>query len=212
MRVLGLDACRGKWLVVWLDDGRFAEAWLASDAAAVVAGSRDAAAIGVDIPIGLPPTPGREPDRAAREFVGERRSSVFATFPASVLSAPTYDAAKAVCLARGWPQPSIQSYGMRHRIFELDRLAADERIIEVHPEVSFRELVGRTLLPKRTPPGISERRLALARAGIDVPDLPYPPDDVLDAAVVAWSAMRYAAGRALPLPDGHQARIGAIWR
>src|SRR6266498_5901111 len=75
-----------------------------------------------------------------------------------------------ICVAEGWPKPSIQSYGMRHRIIEIARLAAaDERIVEVHPEVSFRELLGRTLSPKRTGSGGSERRLALARAGIDLP-------------------------------------------
>jgi predicted RNase H-like nuclease len=173
----------------------------------------DAAAIGVDIPIGLPEAPLREADRAAREFVGERRSSVFATFPSAVLEAPSYEEAKAISIAREWPKPSIQSYGMRHRILEIARLAAaDERVFEVHPEVSFRELVGRTLSPKRTGSGALERRLALADAGIDLPDLPHPLDDVLDAAVVAWSAMRYASGKAVPLPQGHQARIGAIWR
>jgi Protein of unknown function (DUF429) len=81
MKALGLDACRGKWLAVVLDEGRFDDARLASDAAALVSAWPDAAAIGVDIPIGLPETPLREADRAAREFVGERRSSVFATFP-----------------------------------------------------------------------------------------------------------------------------------
>jgi predicted RNase H-like nuclease len=173
----------------------------------------DAAAIGVDIPIGLPETPSREADRAAREFVGKRRSSVFATFPSVVLTAQTYEEAKAICVARGWPKPSIQSYGMRHRILEIARLAAtDQRIVEVHPEVSFRELLGRTLSPKRTGSGGSERRLALAKAGIDLPEMPYPLDDVLDAAVVGWSAMRYAHGKALPLPPSHQARVGAIWR
>jgi hypothetical protein len=45
-----------------------------------------------------------------------------------------------------------------------------------------------------------------------VPDLPYPTEDVLDAAVAAWSALRYARGEARPLPAGHSARIGAIWR
>jgi hypothetical protein len=30
--------------------------------------------------------------------------------------------------------------------------------------------------------------------------------------VTAWSAMRYAHGKALPLPHGYQARVGAIWR
>lgn len=213
MKALGLDACRGKWLAVFLDEGHFDDARLGSDAAALVATWPDAAAVGVDIPIGLPETPLREADRAAREFVGERRSSVFATFPSVVLEAPTYEEAKAICDGFGWPKPSIQSYGMRHRILEVARLAAaDERVFEVHPEVSFRELLGRTPAPKRTGLGGSERRLALADAGIDFPDLPHPLDDVLDAAVAAWSAMRYAHGKALPLPHAYQARVGAIWR
>jgi predicted RNase H-like nuclease len=102
---------------------------------------------------------------------------------------------------------------MRRRIFEIARLAAaDERVFEVHPEVSFRELLGRTPSSKRTASGASERRLALAEAGIDLPDLPYPLDDVLDAAIVAWSAMRYAHGKALPIPQGHRPQVGAIWR
>ena len=101
---------------------------------------------------------------------------------------------------------------MRHRIFESAGLAAaDERVVEVHPEVSFRELIGRPPSPKRTAAGPSERQLALATAGIDVPDLPYPFEDVLDGAVAAWSALRYAR-EAVPLPDGHAGRIGAIWR
>jgi predicted RNase H-like nuclease len=213
MKALGLDACRGKWLVVALDDGHFEDARLASDAAALISEFPDAAAIGVDIPIGLPETPSRDADRAARAFVGERRSSVFATFPSVVLEAPTYEEAKAICVRRRWPMPSIQSYGMRHRILEIARLAAaDERVVEVHPEVSFRELIGRTPSPKKTGLGGSERRLALADAGVELPDLPHPLDDVLDAAVTAWSAKRYAQGDALSLPEGHQARIGAIWR
>ena len=73
MKALGLDACRGKWLAVVLDEGRFDDARLASDAATLVTAWPDAAAIGVDIHIGLPETPLREADRAAREFVGERR-------------------------------------------------------------------------------------------------------------------------------------------
>jgi predicted RNase H-like nuclease len=102
---------------------------------------------------------------------------------------------------------------MRHRILEVEELAAiDPRIFEVHPEVSFRELAGQPLASKRTASGAAERRLALARVGIEVPDLPYPLEDVLDAAVSAWSAARYARGEALSLPRGHGERIGAIWR
>jgi predicted RNase H-like nuclease len=101
VRVVGLDACRGRWLAVALDEGHFDDARLGSDAAVLVSAWPDAAAIGVDIPIGLPQTPLREADRAARVFVGERRSSVFATFPSVVLEAPTYEDAKAICVARG---------------------------------------------------------------------------------------------------------------
>lgn len=213
MTVVGIDACKGKWLAISLDKGRFSEVRFGSDATQLVETWPDAVAVGIDIPIGLPDRLGREADRAAREFVGERRSSVFPTFPKFILAAETYDEAKALCVSQGWPRPSIQSYGMRHRILEVERLAsADERVFEVHPEVSFRELSGRPLGSKRTASGAAERRSALSSAGIELPDLPYPLEDVLDAAVAAWSAARYAEGRALPLPAGHSARIGAIWR
>jgi predicted RNase H-like nuclease len=210
--VIGLDACRGKWLAVTLDNGRFVGSGLGS-AASLVSAWPGATAIGVDVPIGLPETPDRDADWEARRFVGARRSSVFPTFPRSVLEAATYEDAKALCVAHGWPQPSIQSFGMRHRILEIAPLAeADERIVEVHPEVAFRELVGRPLAPKRTPVGSSERRDALRTAGVDLPELPYPLDDVLDAAVAAWTAARFARGEAAPLPEDHASRIGAIWR
>src|SRR6266487_5109767 len=98
MKALGLDACRGKWLAVALDEGHFDDARLASDAAALVTAWPDAAAIGVDIPIGLPETPRREADRAAREFVGERRSSVCATFHSEVDQKPTDQDKQAISL------------------------------------------------------------------------------------------------------------------
>ena len=63
-----------------------------------------------------------------------------------------------------------------------------------------------------TSAGASARQEALFEAGVELPDLPYPYEDVLDAAVSAWSAGRYARGDALPLPEAHRGRIGAIWR
>jgi hypothetical protein len=35
---------------------------------------------------------------------------------------------------------------------------------------------------------------------------------LLDATVAAWTAARFARGEALPLPEDHEERIGAIWR
>jgi predicted RNase H-like nuclease len=106
---------------------------------------------------------------------------------------------------------------MRKRILELEAPSrADERIIEVHPEDSFRELSGAPLSSKHSWNGTMERRRALLRAGIELPDGlnagAARTDDVLDAAVAAWSAQRYASGMRESLPRGHHGRVGAIWR
>jgi predicted RNase H-like nuclease len=96
------------------------------------------------------------------------------------------------------------------------------RIIEVHPEVSFRELAGAPLeYGKKTYNGTMMRLKLLERAGIDIPaELGsvggVALDDVLDAGAAAWTAARYVQGEARSLPpsadwqrDGE--RVIAIW-
>ena len=96
----------------------------------------------------------------------------------------------------------------------------DERIYEVHPEVSFVALTGHHLAPKQRWNGHTERREVLVRAGIVIDNElrqagPAATDDILDAAVAAWSARRIAIGAAVSLPqppehDGNGHQI-AIW-
>lgn len=95
----------------------------------------------------------------------------------------------------------------------LDRLAAGESPahFEVHPEVSLAGLCREIeepqfLASKKSWTGLQERLRLLGAAGITVPaDLGPPgaagPDDVVDAALAAWSASRKAAGIAVCLPD-----------
>src|SRR5262249_44250360 len=154
----------------------------------------------------------RPADIAARRFVGARASSVFPTPVRAVLEAETYAEARAVAVELTGKSVSAQSYALRHRILEVDEHAErDERVIEVHPEVSFSELGRRPLLSKHRTDGLAERRGLLEGAGIDLPDeVPWVAEpDLLDASVAAWSAGRYARGEALPLPEGHRERIGA---
>jgi predicted RNase H-like nuclease len=164
---------------------------------------------------------GRPADTAARAFVGpERASSVFSTLPAEVLVAPTYAKAAEIAVRVLGKSRSRQSYALGDRIFEVAEIvASDHRIIEVHPEVSFRALRGEPLrYSKHTWSGIAERRTLLAAAGILLPDhLPggghAAPDDVVDAAAAAWSAMRVALGRSSTLPaepSGNPADGGVI--
>jgi predicted RNase H-like nuclease len=213
--VAGLDACRTGWVAVVLDDGRFADAFVAATFTDALAQLDGAAALGVDIPIGLP-ADGAGPrlaDQAARSFVGARRGSVFPTPPRAALLAPTYADARRVL-----PSLSAQSYALRHKILEVDA-GLSERVFEVHPEVSFAALnAGPLPHAKRTWNGMMLRRHLLAGAGIEVPHAldrcDAPADDVLDAAVVAWTARRKARGEALTLPaepPGDGGRAIAIW-
>ena len=152
---------------------------------------------------------------AARRFVGPRASSVFTTPIRPVLEAPTYAEARRLSTELTGRSVSAQTYALAKRILEVDDYAPhDERVIEVHPEVSFRELARRPLESKHRLGGLFERRALLEQAGIDIPATAprVSEPDLLDATIAAWTAQRYARGEALPLPEGHSERLGAIWR
>ncbi len=217
MQVLGVDGHPRGWVGVVLDGGRFSEAALARTLAELLGHFPEAAVVGVDIPIGLPERQ-RRADQAARDFVGLRRVSVFPTPPKRVLEQPSHAEAVRECRRLGLGGISRQAYALRGKILEADPWPrGDERMVEVHPEVSFREMA-RESLPwaKTTWNGLMLRRSLLARVGIHVPDRidddRTPAVDLLDAAAAAWSAHRYALGRGIPLPADTTARIGAIWR
>ncbi|MDQ4030219.1 MAG: DUF429 domain-containing protein [Actinomycetota bacterium] len=200
MIAAGADAARGAWLAVVVDDGRFADAGIYEDLGSLLAALPEAAAVAVDVPIGLPP-PGqrRRADIEARTFVGPRRSSVFFAPSAEALAPSSYREARAI-----QPSLSAQAYALRRAI--LDAASCDTaRLHEIHPEVSFRALAGEPLpFSKRTWNGQMRRRRLLLEAGVAIPDeLPVglaPADDVLDAAVAAWSATRIARGEHALLP------------
>jgi predicted RNase H-like nuclease len=180
-------------VAIVLDEGRFADSLFAATFAQLLGELPTAAAIGVDIPIGLPRDGVRAADIAARAFVGLRQGSVFPTPPCAALDAATYTEAR-----RLLPSLSAQSFALGRKILEVEA-ALEERVFEVHPEVSFAALAGRHLpYSKRSWNGQTERRRLLASAGIDLPDElsagQAAADDVLDAAIAAWSAARWARG------------------
>ncbi|GAB2679576.1 DUF429 domain-containing protein [Kribbella swartbergensis] len=168
------------------------------------------AVVGVDIPIGLPITGARQADVLARRVVGRRASSVFSTPVREALVAATHAEASAVNLRATGKGLSQQAYALARKILEVDAWAptAACAVIEVHPEVCFATMAGRPLThPKSTWAGGEERRRLLANAGMQVPADIGPAgesaavDDVLDAAAAAWTARRYAEGRALAYPE-----------
>ncbi len=221
VRALGVDAA-GKhgWVGVVVDASGFVGAQVGA-LADLVAWAEPVAAIGVDIPIGSVPGGVRAADQLARAELGPRRSSVFAAPPAEVLDAPTYAEANQRLAALGLPLMSRQAWALVPKMLEALALAEqDPRIVEVHPEVSFRQMAGAPIAwSKKSWNGLLLRRRLLAGAGIrladELPELTgVVADDVVDAAAAAWSAHRRALGAARSLPDPPEQAGGrsvAIW-
>jgi predicted RNase H-like nuclease len=208
-RVMGVDACKKGWVGV---SGELRGYFGVTIGELVAAAERDGAlaVVGVDIPIGLPIAGPRQADVLARGLVGRRASSVFSTPVRAALLAATHAEASAVNLRATGKGLSQQAYALARKILEVDAWAptAGCAVIEVHPEVCFATMAGRPLVhPKSTWAGAEERRQLLAIAGLRVPaDIgrageSAAVDDVLDAAAAAWTAGRYAEGRAIAYPE-----------
>jgi predicted RNase H-like nuclease len=215
MRAVGVDGWRGGWVAVVLDDGERAAILVAAGLAEIAAACPDAAAIGVDMPLGLVARGWRQADDLAAARLGAHRSRVFRVPPRPAWSAATHREAVAVCRELTDPPAgfSVQAWSLREKIREADKVRGQQpRLLhEVHPELSFAELNGGTVIAagKKTWNGQMTRRAVLARAGIRLPDDLaeagiVPADDILDAAAVAWTAARIARGQAASFPSPPQ--------
>jgi len=214
MRVTGVDACRGGWVAVSLDG---TGPWIPAAvrvhetlAGLLGPGSGTEAAVvtGIDMPLGLLAAGWREADLAARARLGPRRSSVFAIPPRAVWEQASYQAAGERCRALTGQGFSIQAWGLRAKLLEADRYrqTCGHPLYEVHPELAFSAMAGAPLAhSKHTAAGREQRRALLSQAGITLPALARAPvTDTLDAAAVAWSARRIAAGQAVVIPGKPQ--------
>ncbi len=218
VRVLGVDGCRGGWVAVALEDGRFAEVDTVSSIGDLV--DDPAVVIGIDMPMGETTPGARAGEAAARRFLGPRRSTIF-TPPPLAAAVDDYDAAKRIAVATTGKSISKQAWNLLPKMREVaPHWARDPlRLREAHPECTFAAMAGAPLASsKKTREGLGDRRALLHTHGIAVPDDRLPgsqPDDVLDAAAVAWSAHRIASGIAMSLPDPpeHDAdgRPVAVW-
>ena len=183
----------------------------------------EAKIIGIDMPLGLVDRGDREADTAARKFLKGQSSSVFNSPPRPVLAAGDYSEAQVLSQRVNGKGISKQSFAIVPKIIEVDAFIDDERLFEVHPEVSFRLLNGGEMLAhKKTTWGGLHLRLALLQSnGIELPDdlgdaNDVGIDDAVDAAAAAWSARRIGAGKAKQLPAepaqrDRRGRVIAIW-
>ncbi len=205
--VAGIDWHKRGWVAVVLREPCVADVFVDTDLGGLVERLAEVVCIGVDMPIGLPDCE-RAADSLAREYVGPRWNSVFMTPPREVLEAESYFEANEIAPAlTGGKKISQQAWALRHNIMRVEAVAAgNPRLIEIHPEVSFREMSGGAVAyPKSSWNGHSLRRRWLADAGIVLPDHlaeggNVPIADILDAGAAAWTAKRYARGTACSFP------------
>jgi predicted RNase H-like nuclease len=212
LSALGMDAARKDWVGVVLDpEGWFVAALTARSISPLVdAVDGEIGVVAIDMPIGLPDTGSRRADAAARRMLGGRHSSVFSSPARSVMVAETYEAAAAAHHAATGKGLTVQTWGLRAKLIEVDLWVRSEpavRVVEVHPEVSFAAMKKSPLTAsKHSWTGQAERRQLLANAGGEIPtDLGEAGrcgvDDVLDAAAAAWTARRVLTGVAQRAPD-----------
>jgi len=219
----GIDGCRAGWLVVLAHpQARHAEGHQVTicsrfdDVLALLPPSTVSA---VDIPIGLlaeQQPGGRDCDRCARRLLGRRASSVFTPPTRPLLDATHYAQVRGHGL-------SMQGFNILPKIREVDRVMTpvlQQRVYEAHPELAFQALAGQPIQNrKKTVAGREERLRALE-------NIPSPlfhgirtafrhilrvckradvaPDDILDAYVLVWTALRIWRAQAQRVPRSPQ--------
>ena len=227
-KVAGADGCKAGWLVVVasparrssrLDPGCALELkrfFVAATFAEVLSQANDCKLVCVDIPIGL--TEGgkpRECDIAARKVLrGRRASSVFPVPIRPCLSAKDCEMASNISLEHCGKRLNRQSFAILEKIRQVDGLMTpllQRRVREIHPEISFWALNNKTpvLSKKKTLAGRVERIKLLSPIFSDLENFvakvrirdKVAADDVLDAVVAAWTAIKALIGKTKTLPD-----------
>lgn len=218
--VVGVDGCRAGWVTCRLGceslDLEFRVSAKFSDLAERFS---DARCIAVDIPIGLRDDGGeRGCDVEARAALAYPRAfSVFRVPARRLLQEATHGAANRISSELFGTGISLQSFHIMPKIREVDSHMTEvrqSRIFEVHPEVCFWAMASRPMLHgKKARAGYDERAALLTEhLGVQFPNAAnwrdfwglrgegLGRDDVIDATVAAWSALRVVRGIARKFP------------
>jgi predicted RNase H-like nuclease len=224
MRLLGLDGCRGGWVVAEGDESLSTVRFSVACDIGVLLDAADPAStrVAIDMPIGLPHDGPRACDLAARALLrAPRASSVFPAPTRAALPALDYATACLLNLEACGRRLSRQAFAIFPKLRAVDCAMTPERqrwVREAHPEVTFAALAGAgrgLAAAKRLPAGRAERLALLAmhlpaltearidaeRANLGGP-LVVGRDDLVDAAVLLVTAWRIASQQARVFPAG----------
>lgn len=204
--VYGVDGCGdGRWVACRATCQGPREFRVFEDIDDLWKNARSARLILIDVPIGTSWSK-RECDRRAKSLLSKWSARVYLIPHREVLAEPDQSRASAMNKERAAWGVSSQTWGICPQILGVDRfLAANPEatavLRECHPEICFWSLNGQRVVGKRkdTPEGRTIRRDLLRRELPETGSLIdeaimrlkglAKPDDILDAAVAAWTAM-----------------------
>lgn len=213
--VVGIDGCKAGWIAVGqqLPQGPV-KAAIVTKVVELETHFPGWSMLAVDMPIGLPDSGSRRADISARRFVQPRGSSVFPALNRPLLSCGDYREACSLSWELSRKLITQQAWNLKEKICDVDELvepaSVRAKVWEVHPEVSFRLLLGSPLLfSKRSKEGFAIR-LALIEKwlpgafGLIRPNymvIEADNDDILDALAALWSGWRILEGKAKYFPE-----------
>jgi predicted RNase H-like nuclease len=211
MFVAGVDGCRAGWVCFKVEVTSLAASVAVIELPSLLKNRpSDLACLGIDIPIGLL-NGSRACDTVARKLLGQPSgSSVFSAPCRAALGAKSHAESSEINRQKTTRGLSQQAWGIAPKIKQVDdAITSDcqQWAFEVHPEVCFWALNQRRPMMhnKKTQDGAAERIAALRPVFPEierhVANRPrrVGADDLLDAAVAAWTALRLHTGEALPI-------------
>jgi predicted RNase H-like nuclease len=205
--LIGIDGCPGGWLAVFVQERSRLRAQVFPNFGDLLNAVPPGSVIGVDIPIGLPNTGPRPCDLEARQRLKMPRSaSVFPAPLRACLGATSYKEAAKIRYKIEGKKMSLQAFGILKKVAEVDALLLNdkrlaERVVEVHPEVSFMEWNSKRPMKhsKHKQEGKAERAKliekewpnAIESLRIDLRGENYALDDLYDSLSALWSMGRW---------------------
>lgn len=203
---VGIDGCRGGWLVCLLFKSGRVNFLLLSQLEQINQHLRTSIPVFIDMPFGLQEKGERQCDKEARRLLGKRRSTIFITPCRPAVFANDYAEACKINQICSGKKISIQAWNITPKIRELDHFLRNntqwqKAFFESHPELCFASLNNGQILnqSKKTEQGWKQRiRLLQNYLNIKRIDLEQwreklgrsqiQFDDLLDAAVLSICA------------------------
>lgn len=211
--IAGADGCPAGWICVTKDLANGTNAHhLYPTAQALIFQNPVPDILAIDIPIGLTNADGRQCDSQARALLGARHVCVFSAPIRPALHCATRQQASHVTQVVDGRGVGCQAWAIVPKVREVDAVlsanpALQQRVFEVHPEVSFAEWNGGVPIQhsKRSKAGRASRQALIGNAVFAAVRQAYSigqvgHDDIADAFSALWTAERKLLNLAIVIP------------